>query len=40
VSTDGAVGVPVHCKQWDEMASGGPFQLKPFHHPWYKADTD
>ena len=30
VSTDGAVGLPVHCRQWDQMASGGPFQLKPF----------
>ena len=28
---DGAVGVPVHCMQWDEMAFKGPFQLKRFY---------
>jgi len=27
---DGAVGVPVHCRQWDQMAFKGRFQLKPF----------
>ena len=31
VSTDGAVGVPLHCKMWDLMALRGPFQLKPFY---------
>lgn len=31
VSTDGAVGVPVHCRQWDQMAFGGTFQLKQFY---------
>ena len=30
MSTDGAVGVRVHCRQWDQMAFGGPFQLQPF----------
>ena len=30
MSTDGAVGVPVHCRQWDEMASRSPLELKPF----------
>ena len=28
---DGAVGAPVHCMQWDEMAFKGPFQLKRFY---------
>ena len=27
LSTDGAVGVPVHCREWDQMAFKGPFQL-------------
>jgi len=31
VSTDGAVGVRVHCRQWDQMAFGGPFKLKCFY---------
>jgi len=31
VSTAGAVGVPVHCGQWEQMAFGGPFQLQPFY---------
>ena len=31
LSTDGAVGVPVHCREWDQMAFKGPFQLKPFY---------
>ena len=30
LSTDGAVGVPVHCRGWHQVAVGGPFQLKPF----------
>jgi len=30
LSTDGAVGVPVHCRQWDQMAFQASFQLKPF----------
>ena len=30
LSTDGAVGVPVHCREWDLMAFRGPFQFKPF----------
>ena len=30
LSTDGAVGVPVQYRQWDQMAFKGPFQLKPF----------
>jgi len=30
VSTDGAVGARVHCRQWDQMAFKGPFFLKPF----------
>ena len=25
VSTAGAVGIPVHCRQWKQMAFGGPF---------------
>jgi len=30
VSTDGAVGVPVHCRGWlDNTAFKGPFQLEP-----------
>ena len=28
LSIDGAVGVPVQCKEWDQMACKGPFQLK------------
>lgn len=31
VSTDGALGVPVHCRQWDQMASGETFQLRQFY---------
>jgi len=31
VSTDGAVGVPAQCREWDQMAFRGPFQLKPFY---------
>jgi len=31
LSTDGAVGVPVHCRELDLMAFKGPFQLKPFY---------
>jgi len=27
---DGAVGVPVHCRELDQMALKGPFQLKQF----------
>lgn len=30
LGTDGAVGVPVHCREWDHMALKGPFQLKSF----------
>jgi len=30
-STDGAVGVPVHYRQWGQMAFGGTFQVKPFY---------
>ena len=26
LSTDGAVGVPVHCREWDQMDFKGPFQ--------------
>ena len=33
VSTDGAVGVPVHCREWDAMAFKGPFQFKLFYDP-------
>ena len=29
VSTAGAVGVPVHCRQCEQTAFGGPFQLQP-----------
>ena len=29
VSTDGAVGIPVHCRGLDQMAFKGPFHLKP-----------
>ena len=38
VSTDGAVGVPVHGKEGDQMAFKGLFQLKPFCDPmiWYR----
>ena len=31
VSTDGAVGVPVHCKGLEWMAFEGPFQLRWFY---------
>ena len=31
VSTDGAVGVPMHCREGDQMALKGPFQPKPFY---------
>ena len=31
LSTDGAVGVPAHCRGLDQMAFKGPFQLEPFH---------
>ena len=30
LSTTGAVAVPVHCREWHQAASEGPFQLKPF----------
>ena len=30
VSTAGAVAVPVHCREWHQAASEGPFQLRPF----------
>ena len=30
LSTDGAVGVPVHCREGDQMALKGLFQLRPF----------
>ena len=33
VSTDGAVGVRVHCRQWDQMALKSPFQHKLFYDP-------
>ena len=33
VSTAGAVGVPVHCRQWEQTAFGGPFQLISFYGP-------
>ena len=29
VSTDGAVGIPVHCREWDQMAFRDPFQSEP-----------
>ena len=28
LSTDGAVGVSVHCREWDQMAFKASFQLK------------
>ena len=28
VSTDGAAGVPVQCREWDQTAFKCPFQLK------------
>ena len=28
LSADRAVGVPVHCREFDQMAFKGPFQLK------------
>jgi len=31
LSTAGAVGVPVHSREWHQVAFGGPFQLKPFY---------
>ena len=31
VRTNGAVVVPVHCREWYQTAFKGPFQLKPFH---------
>ena len=30
VCTAGAVGVPVHCRQWEQAAFRGPFRLKQF----------
>ena len=30
LSTDGALGVPIHCGEWDQMAFNGPFQLRKF----------
>ena len=30
VSAAGAVGVPVHGREWDHMAFKDPFQLEPF----------
>ena len=30
LSTAGAVAVPVHCREWHQAASEGPFQLKWF----------
>jgi len=30
LSTDGAVGVPVECRELGQMASEGPFHLKRF----------
>ena len=35
VSSAGAVGVSVHCRQWEQMAFGGPFQLQPFYGSVY-----
>jgi len=29
LSTAGAVAVPVHCRDWHQAASEGPFQLQP-----------
>jgi len=31
LSTAGAVAVPVHCREWHQAASEGPFQPKPFY---------
>ena len=31
MSTAGAVGVPLHGREWDLAAFKGPFQLKPFY---------
>jgi len=31
VSTDGAVGVPAQCRDWDQMAFKGLFQLQAFY---------
>ena len=31
LSTAGAVAVPVHCREWHQVASEGPFQLESFH---------
>ena len=28
---DGAAGVPFHCRELDQMAFQGPFQLEPFY---------
>ena len=30
LSTDGAVSVPAHCREWEEMAFKSPLQSKPF----------
>ena len=30
LSTDGAGGVPVHCREWDQIAYKDPSQLKQF----------
>ncbi len=32
LSTAGAVAVPVHCREWHQAASEGPFQIKPSSH--------
>ena len=39
LSTDGAVGVPVQCRQWDQMAFGHPFQLQPFYEKVVKTSV-
>jgi len=31
LSTDGAVSVPAHCREWEEMAFKSPLQSKPFY---------
>lgn len=41
VSTDGAVGIPVRCREWDQMALIGLFQLKRFYDSfrWRRSHT-
>jgi len=39
LSADGAVGVPVQCRELDQMAFKGPFQLKRLYVLWVSFPT-